>query len=194
MTSIGTETPCPQLPLLATVTSRVGSSRWTSACIVAAIRSPFSFPSMPHSSFPMDHKYDAGMVAVATDHSFKLAQLRWGSAHCPVLVNDKHSQSVTGVEQLRRRRIVRAAISIATHFFEPCNAIFLQSIRDRHSHARVVLVIVRAEEPHMLAVKKEPLIWVKSNCANAKGRLVPVDYLVAVVNGSQNTIEVGRFE
>src|SRR3989442_182061 len=63
-------------------------------------------------------KNDARMVAIAANHSFELAQPFRSGRHHARLVQHEHAETITSLEQFRRRWIVRGAINSRPHRFE----------------------------------------------------------------------------
>ena len=84
---------------------------------------------------------DAGAIAVAAHQIPELAQAFRIRRHHARLIENQHAQLVAGIEQLRRRRIVRGAQGVAAHLLQLANAVVLHGIRQRGAQPGMILVI-----------------------------------------------------
>ncbi len=78
---------------------------------------------------------DARVVAIAQDHGAQLVETFVGRGHHPRLVEHQHTHAVAGVEQFRRRRVVRGADGVAAHVLQALQAIGPDGVRNRAAHA-----------------------------------------------------------
>ncbi len=69
------------------------------------------------------------MVAVTANQIYKLVQTLRVRRHHARLVHDQHTQLVTGVEKLRRGRVVRGAQRVAAHLLQLTDAEILHGSR-----------------------------------------------------------------
>ena len=111
---------------------------------------------------------DAGMIAVAADLPSQLRMFSRIAAEQPALVHDHHAETVAGVEQFRRGRIVRGADGVAAEFLQFCHAEILQRIRQRRADAGHVLMIAGAVDFVMLAVQQKSVRPVEAHGADAE--------------------------
>ncbi len=137
---------------------------------------------------------DAGMVAVAADEIFKLAQAFGIRRHHARLVEDQHAQLVAGVEQLRRGRIVRGAQAVAAHLLQLAHAVVLHRVGQRRAQAGVVLVIAGAFHLDRLAVEEQAFLRVELDGADAEARLVAIDNVAAGAHFGHQRVEIALFE
>ena len=137
---------------------------------------------------------DRGMVAIAADHRFELAEVIRVDAHQAVLVDDEHAETVAGIEQLRRRRIVGGAVGVAAHRLQLPDAKILQRIGQRRAHAGMVLVVVGPldRDPH--AVQEEPGVRVEADGADTEGGLRAVHGAAVVEHGRHQPVEMRRLQ
>ena len=146
---------------------------------------PFESPLLV-ANRPQDH---AGMVAVAHDHAPKLIHVFGSSSHLPVFIQHQHAQTVAGIQQLRRGRIVRGANRIRAHGLEVTHAKFVQSIGNRDTNARVVLVVVGALELYPLAVQEESVLRIEANGSYTEAGLAAVHHFVPNADGRDQLVE-----
>ena len=134
------------------------------------------------------------MVAVALDEALQLAHsLRVGRHHAR-LVQHQHSHAVAGVQELRRRRVVRGAAGVRAHPLQPLQPVCLNAVRNGLAHARVILVVARPLDLHRLAVEEEPLVRIEAHGANAKGLRILIDNLAVHLDRCHRTVQVGRLQ
>ena len=114
------------------------------------------------------------MIAVAPDHVLELRQAFRVRGQHARLVEHQHAEFVAGVEQFRRRRVVRRADAVAAHLLQLAHAEVLHGIGQRHADAGVILVVAGALHLDGLAVEEEALVGVELQVANAEARLVAV--------------------
>ena len=137
--------------------------------------------------------HHARMVTVAADQAFELAQALGIRRHHAGLVHHQHAQTVAGVKQLGRGRIVGSAVGIRAHLLEALDAVGLQPVRERRAHAGMVLVIARALDFHGLAVQEKSLIRVETNGADTELRFEAVGRRAFAIHGAQQAIKIRLF-
>ena len=95
-----------------------------------------------------------GMIPVAPDHAGELAQRLGVRSEPAVFIQHQHSQLVARVEQFRGRLIVRRAIAGRTHLLQSFDAVILEAVRQRRTHASVVLVVGHALNENVLSIQE----------------------------------------
>ena len=139
------------------------------------------------------HDY-ARMIAVATNQILKLRQALGIRRHHPCLIEKEHSQLIACIQKLRRRRIMRASIGVATHVLQRANTEDLRGVRQSHAQAGVILVIAGAFDLHRLAVEKEAQVRIETNGPNPKRRFIAIDDPAAGVNLRKQRVEIAIFQ
>ena len=134
------------------------------------------------------------MVAVAADHALELRESVLRRGHLPRLGDDQHAQAVAGVEQRRRRRVVRAAPGVRAQMLEARDPPFVQGIGNRRADAGVVVVVARALELERPAVEEEALRGIERDRADAERRLERVPHRAFVANLGSDAMEVRRLD
>ena len=118
------------------------------------------------------HK-DRRVVAVAEYEGPQVFDTVVANPEVAVLVEDEHSDAVTGIQKLRSRRVVGGTVTIAPHILEQTDPVALHLVRQGHSKTGMVLMVRRALHGIKLSVKIET-IRPDFNGSYAERRIVSV--------------------
>ena len=136
---------------------------------------------------------NARMIPVATDLLFEIRQIFRVAAEPAVFVHDQHSQTVAGIEQFRRRLVVRGADGVAAHFFQRGDTEILQRIGQRGADARRILMVAGALDGIRFSVQQKSVGRVKAHGADAELGFNTVNHFAIAFNRRDQFIKTGRF-
>ena len=105
---------------------------------------------------------DRRRVTVALDHCLKLRHAFGAGAHLPGLAHHHHAHAIAGLNQFRRRHIVRGANAVASHALQYTDTERLQAVRHGRANPGVILVIACALNFDRLAVQEETVIGIET--------------------------------
>ena len=104
------------------------------------------------------------------------------------LVEDQQTECVAHGEELRRRRIMRAADCIATYAFQSLQSAEPHLVRHCHSKTARILMQAHALEFHVLAVEPEPGISVKADIPESEPGLHLINYLASLLGSRHKAV------
>ena len=127
---------------------------------------------------PVFHSRDAGGGLVHV-----------GVTQVAVFRNHQDAHAVAVIEHDGRDRIVRQTDGIAAHLLQPFQAPFDQPVRQRHTHSRMILVIVDTLDFDAFPIEEKSAVGVEANLPHAKRRGDLVNNFAGHAEGAAQPIE-----
>jgi hypothetical protein len=117
------------------------------------------------------------VIAIPANHALELGPELGTAAREPVLRHHEQAEAIARVEQLRRRRVVGAAVRVGAHGLELRQPQLVESVGHGRADAGVVLVVTGALDLERLVVEEEAAVRVPSEGSDAERGVVGVDGL-----------------
>src|SRR6185437_318016 len=122
-----------------------------------------------HPFFIADGPHEYGrMIPVAQDLMLEIRPVFCAAIEKPGLVEYEHAERITGIQQLRGRRIMTGAIGIHAHLLQQTDPVILKIIRQGAPYSGMVLVTAHAMDLHGRPIEKKPLVLVDGDGTDAK--------------------------